>query len=176
MRSLIWFVMGAVAGAILSACVAAGLMLALAESGVQVSADLGHYPQIVGNAIRDEVAGEITAILKQVEDEVSRTVSQQTAGTLGASGIVVYGVEIPLPPEATRLMEDALAEILARELAYSLSNWPWDEMVEAWVMRAEKMIEDVVATNLTTMMEVDLGIHRSLPAIPVHLRLEAPTP
>ncbi len=176
MRSLLWFVMGAVAGAILAGCVAAGMMMALAETGVQVNADLGHYPQIVGDAIRDEVAGEIPAILKQVEEEVSRTVSQQTAGTLGASGIVVYGVEIPLPPEATRLMEEALAEVLAQELAHSLSNWPWDEMVEAWVARAEEMIEEVVATNLMTMMEVDLGIHRSLPAIPVHLRLETPTP
>jgi len=152
------------------------MLLSLAETGVYVTADLQRYSHMVGQMLKAEAAHELPSVLHRMEVEVSQAVSRQMAGSLSMGGIVVYGVEMALPEAAARVIEEQMADLLARELAHSLAAWPWDEVLDSWAARAEVLMKELVTADLKGALTIDLGFDRFVPPIPVHLRLETPSP
>lgn len=175
MRSLVWFFMGTVFGALLILGILWGLTDAWARHGVHIQAradDIQLASELVSN-LRSQAGDEIQRALSDIQGEVAQEVSRRMTGTMKQAGITVYGVEITLPEEATQRMEQTLGDLISEELSRSFSSWPWEDVVDHWASYAEGLVEETMASGGSHLILVDLGPYKSLP---VHIKLETPSP
>ena len=174
MRSLTWFLMGAVFGV----CLVGGTLWGLADSwarhGVHIQgrADGIDLAGRVVDSLEEQALTRIQEVLSEIEDEVAREVSRRMAGSLREAGITVYGVEIILPEESTRNLEEGLGNMLSDELSRSLSDWPWEDVIRDWSEEAETFLEEAMSAGSPQIIMVDVGPYHSLP---VHIELESPS-
>lgn len=142
------FMTGLLTGLFLCTALLSGIIYALTERGFTARVELGTVAASVRTDIELQIAELLPGILSSMKEQVPEQVAVQLAERLADASLVVYGVEIKLPPAALADVRSQVQEIVTAELQRSLDTIDISSAAEYWGERGQRMLADALRREL----------------------------
>lgn len=158
------FILGALAGALVTLCALAGGAAVLLQRGVRVDVELEPLAALVREQVTAEARRELPELVSELESRVPEMVAAEMAERMqSAATINVADFTLELPDSVTKLIQDRLQEVVT-EVVYEC----FAEFDSDWAAgRLGEQAYELVKTSLAAEVSETVVQYRLFGRVPI---------